>query len=262
MPTISVGMVTAHAPAIHGVNVTMRTSGQALGWPVRIGLNNSADGLRISQRPLPGIGTWGLIAFPYGDERNAIWLCSIHPSSIDAITTNGDELDPFLDYEAHFSGYWSMLDGLGNYAAQWPDGSHLTIASGVGLPATFRHTVDAQQAQQRVAFTHAERVPSPPTPFTLQYVSAAGTSVQVDASGSVTVSGAAGATATLEFNGGIIQLDAGGNINLTATGSVNITAPVTETSGNLSAGNGITASFTTPTGQTVMIQNGIVTNIF
>jgi len=33
-------------------------------------------------------------------------------------------------------------------------------------------------------------------------------------------------------------------------------------SGNLSAGNGITGSFTTPTGQTVTVQNGIVTNIF
>jgi hypothetical protein len=32
--------------------------------------------------------------------------------------------------------------------------------------------------------------------------------------------------------------------------------------GNLSAGNGITGSFTTPTGQIVTVQNGIVTNIF
>lgn len=33
-------------------------------------------------------------------------------------------------------------------------------------------------------------------------------------------------------------------------------------SGNLSAGNGITCTFTTLTGQTVTVQNGIVTNIF
>jgi hypothetical protein len=32
--------------------------------------------------------------------------------------------------------------------------------------------------------------------------------------------------------------------------------------GNLSAGNGITGSFSTPTGQTVMFQNGIITNMF
>lgn len=33
------------------------------------------------------------------------------------------------------------------------------------------------------------------------------------------------------------------------------------TTGNLSAGNGITCTFTTPTGQTVTVQNGIVTNL-
>jgi hypothetical protein len=35
-----------------------------------------------------------------------------------------------------------------------------------------------------------------------------------------------------------------------------------ETTENLSAGNGATGSFTTPTGQTVTVVNGIVTNIF
>jgi hypothetical protein len=32
--------------------------------------------------------------------------------------------------------------------------------------------------------------------------------------------------------------------------------------GNLGAGNGATGSFTTPSGQTVMVQNGIITNIY
>jgi hypothetical protein len=44
--------------------------------------------------------------------------------------------------------------------------------------------------------------------------------------------------------------------------TVTIDAPATETTGNLAAGNGVTGSFTTPTGQTVTIQNGIVTNIY
>lgn len=35
-----------------------------------------------------------------------------------------------------------------------------------------------------------------------------------------------------------------------------------DVSGNLSAGNGITSSFTTPTGQVVTVQNGIITNIY
>jgi hypothetical protein len=42
---------------------------------------------------------------------------------------------------------------------------------------------------------------------------------------------------------------------ITVEGSMDVT-------GNLSAGNGITASFTTPTGQTVTVENGIVTNIY
>lgn len=221
MPLLSVGMVTAHAPNIHGVNVTMRTSGQALGWPVRVGLNNAADGLRISQRPLPGIGTWGIVAFPYGDERNGTWLCSILPSSIDAITTNNDKLDPFLDYESHFSGYWSLLDGLGNMSMQWPDGSYFTVASGTALPTLYRHTVDGNQAQQKTPLTHAERVSNVPNPFVMQYVSAAGTSVVVDVSGSVTVSGATNATMDLTFNGAHINVDTSGNISLNTTGVIN-----------------------------------------
>lgn len=41
-----------------------------------------------------------------------------------------------------------------------------------------------------------------------------------------------------------------------ATMSGNLTV-----NGNLSAGNGVTCTFTTPTGQTVTVQNGIVTNL-
>lgn len=61
---------------------------------------------------------------------------------------------------------------------------------------------------------------------------------------------------------GDIEINSVTNINLIAEGRIKLEAPVTETTGNLSAGNGITASFSTPTGQTVMVQNGIITNIF
>jgi hypothetical protein len=46
-----------------------------------------------------------------------------------------------------------------------------------------------------------------------------------------------------------------------AKGAVEIDGSA-EISGNLSVGTGATGSFTTPTGQTVTVQDGIVTNIF
>lgn len=56
--------------------------------------------------------------------------------------------------------------------------------------------------------------------------------------------------------------DADESVSVTiASGAVNVDGNMT-VSGNLSAGNGITCSFTTVTGQTVTVQNGIVTNIF
>ncbi len=50
-------------------------------------------------------------------------------------------------------------------------------------------------------------------------------------------------------------------LKIHSAASVTIDAPVVETTRNLAAGNGATGSFTTPTGQVVTVQDGIVTNI-
>ena len=50
-------------------------------------------------------------------------------------------------------------------------------------------------------------------------------------------------------------------IDLSGTG-VAITAPIVSVSDNLTVGNGATGSFTTPTGQVVTVQDGIITNIY
>jgi hypothetical protein len=47
-----------------------------------------------------------------------------------------------------------------------------------------------------------------------------------------------------------------------STSGVAITAPTVSTSGDFVAGTGATGSFTTPTGQVVTVQDGIITNIF
>lgn len=51
-------------------------------------------------------------------------------------------------------------------------------------------------------------------------------------------------------------------ISIIAPGGLTATTPKFSVSGNISAGTGVTGSFSTPTGQTVTVQNGIVTNIF
>lgn len=64
---------------------------------------------------------------------------------------------------------------------------------------------------------------------------------------------------------GVVVRDAGENCVLTINGTgATLTGPAASLSveGNLSAGNGISCSFTTPTGQTVTVVDGIVTNLY
>jgi hypothetical protein len=44
-------------------------------------------------------------------------------------------------------------------------------------------------------------------------------------------------------------------------GSIQAQTPMLQTSGNVSAGTGATGTFTTPTGNVITVQNGIITNI-
>jgi hypothetical protein len=53
----------------------------------------------------------------------------------------------------------------------------------------------------------------------------------------------------------------GQSVRLTDSGIV-LDAPVVKATQTLQAGNGASGTFTTPTGQTVTVQDGIVTNIF
>lgn len=63
------------------------------------------------------------------------------------------------------------------------------------------------------------------------------------------------------YLGGILNTAPTQYIQMTPAG-INIVAPSVGTTGNLSAGNGITCSFTTSTGQTVTVQDGIITNLY
>lgn len=181
---------------------------------------DSADGLRIRQRPQPTRGTWGLAVFPNSDIRNGHWMFASYANLQNAI--NADQDDAFQDYEAHMSGHWYLRDGAGNYAEQWPDGSSLTMASGTGLPQTFRNIVDSNQVPQRIPFTRGDRIPNPPAPFFFNFVLQSGTNILIDDSGNTTVNGAPGSSLTFNWNNSSIAMDPSGNINLTLDGGARV----------------------------------------
>lgn len=204
------------------MRVVFKSTGQ--GFPIFVPvLRDYADGLSVRQKPLPQIGTWGVVMFPYGDVRNGIWMGSYYPSQVDALTTTQASgtaaTDPFIDYEAHFSGYWRLLDGLGNEAVQWPDGSYFTAGASSGLPTVYRHTVVANK-QQNVSYALGTRIPAPPSGFPFTFVHESGTQVAVDASGNVYASGnVSGATLTFNFGAASFTMTSGGNVNINVPGS-------------------------------------------
>ena len=199
--------VTAHNPPF-GLQVVFKSTGQMLSFPVTM-LRDYADGVRVRQKPLPQIGTWGVVIFPYGDLRNGIWLGAYYPSLVDALTTTQASgqaaTDPFIDYEASFSGDWWVLDGLGNYAKQWADSSWFVAASGDTLPTLYRHTVDSGNQQQTIPYPYSDRVKTPPAsgqPFIFKWKHASGTSIAVDVSGNVTLDLSSTAKLNITQDGG------------------------------------------------------------
>lgn len=169
---------------------------------VRMGLNGSADALRASQKALPTESTSGLVAFPYGNSRNGIWLCAIYGQQNDALP--GTDMD--MDYEAHPSGAWHAVDGQGIVSLYLPDGSFLTTNPGGTLPALTRHVVNAAQEQQAQAYPNDTR------------------SAGVASARPLTISLA---------NGVVVGIDVSGDVAITTPGSITITTPLMTIDGDL-----------------------------
>ncbi len=239
MPLITVGQVVAQDPDGGGVTVVLRTTGQAPGYPVRMLYNGPADSLRIEQQPLPGRGTWGIVAFPYNDPRNGIWLGSFFPSQIDAIAnlTEGsgpvDANESNIKYSAHFSGYYTLLDQVGQSATVYPDGSFAIVGSGFSPPTIYRHTLEDRK-RVRSEFKQEQRVLSPPSPYnwtvhtsgSFGVTAVSGFSYQT--SGAFTVSGASVAVSgsssvSIDSHSGDVAISAGSTkITVSNSGSVTI----------------------------------------
>jgi hypothetical protein len=201
-----IGVVIGHDPDNHRVLCSSTRTGVTLNISVQVRMPYG-DGVRIKQEPLPGYGTPGIIVVPNDNLLNAYWLGAYHPSGLDAIHTNNDEYDAHIDYEAYFSGHWRLLDGRGNAATEFADGSYFTMGSSTALPTIYRHIVGANQARERVPFTRADRIPNPPSPFMFKYQGADGISLVSDGAGNVT---GAATTLTLNVGGYVFKLDSAG----------------------------------------------------
>lgn len=223
-PVIVMAKVTAHDPP-RRVQVTFGSTGQQPSFTVQMGLDYG-DALRVRQKPLPGIGTWGLVAFPRGDYRNGIWITSYLPSQMDALHYAGTKTDPFIDYEAHFSGYWSLLDGVGQQSNQWPDGSFFNVSSGIPgaqytLPTVYRNTVVAQK-QTRIPYTRADRIPHPPSGYGFAFVHQTGTNISVGPGGNTMVNAGPGLSITMTANGATFTMDGSGNVTIISPGTLRL----------------------------------------
>lgn len=230
LPNVSIGQVVSQDPFNGGLRVMLRTQGQGFPYSVQMPYFGQADGLRIRQNPLPMPGTWGIILFPYGDARNGVWLCSLLPSLVDALTGTVSGIGPtspttdsYIDYYSHWSGYWNLLDSQGQLAVQFPDGSFFVVGSGATLPNVYRHTLDGNQNRNSVPFSLKDRVATSPV---------SGYSFVALVSGAVFLQ-----TPAFQVSGSILS------------------------TGNMSAGNGATGSFVSADNQVINVVNGIVVAI-
>jgi len=279
---ITQGTVIATNPDTNSVQVMIR-DGQGLAYPIPVLIPGPCDALRIKQNPLPGRGTLGIIAFANNDLRSGVWLGAIPAGIPDAISNPTG--DPFLDYQAHWSGYWHSLDSGGNENTYWPDGSTMVVGSGF---TPTRHIQNAQGQRQAVPVAATDRpAKSPAMPFTFMH--STGTMVQISASGNVTVSGVGTITAdavgaidatsqaSITATAPTITLDGSTEIylttptvmasqNVTVGGNLTIDGNATAGAGTidaytLKAATGATGTFTAESGQTITVEYGIITNI-
>ena len=203
-PLLSYGRVYGYDVPNHAVLISL-SSMQTISVSAKVLVNGPADSSRIEQNPLPVIGTIGLVAFPFGDTRGAIWLGSIIQSYVNAATSSNpptDE-DSQIKYMSHASGAFSYLDYGGNFFYHSADGSSVAINSDGNEPVTYRHNVNGSGQQVLQAVGDSFRNPDPPGPFTIQVKQAGtGAAITIDSSGNIVATQANGtSTLTLDSSG-------------------------------------------------------------
>ncbi len=213
---------------------------QATGVLVRIGVQGCHDALRVNQPPLPVEGTWGLCAWPYGDSRNGVWICAIPVQGNSALLNSS----PDVDYQAHPSGAWTLIDQIGNTTLSLPDGSYFTVGNAGTKPELTRQTVNAQQQVVNIPYPDDTRQVSTPSPFPFTYLSATGTTVKVDTTGNIDIATDGAGNVSINTTKG-----SSGDVSITTGGTGNISM---DTSG----GSGGNVSINLAAGATLSITQG------
>lgn len=205
-PSLQEGHVIAVNPTRRRLTVELASSEIV---EARVLYHGPADAVRVSHLALPGRGTWGLVAFPFGDDRAGVWLGSTYPMFMDALTTDND---PFMEYNSHWSGAYELLNQAGEWCKSFPDGTFLQVSGSTAKPTLYRHTVDENQVQQSTVFPDNERVPNPPSPFNILISHSTGATVLIDVSGSIIATAAKGYVVQANANGASFTLTADGAI--------------------------------------------------
>ena len=187
------GIVQAQDPKNYAVRVMLK-SGFVTPTPVRVLMLGPCDALRAEMFPLPQIGTWGIVSFPDGDMRNAIWLGAIPANELDAIPSTEATSGASIRYSSEYSGYWHSRDGNGNETINWPDGSSLVV--GQAFQPT-RHDVDSNGNRISVEYPNSQRRLTSPAPFPFTYTHPTGATVSVTASGGIVITPASGQNAII-----------------------------------------------------------------
>ena len=220
---LKICQVWQHDPENNALYVILPASNQPILTPVQMG-REWGDAVRVSQHELPAIGSWGIVAFPGGYDINGIWLATIHPSMMDALTSGATETDSFLNYKSYFSNVYWLQDYQGNMCWSHPStetgdgtGTWIVIGQSPDKPAVYRHIVNTQtQEQERVQFLDSERTPAVPAPY-IHLHHTSGTDIQINPDGSAVLTASGGITVSSTGNISISCGD-GGTISLTELG--------------------------------------------
>ncbi len=274
-PTVSRAVVIAHDTSVWGVKV-MLLSGQVPPMSFQAIRNGFSDGLRVSQKPLPVVGTWGIVSFVNSDERMGYWLGAHDVNYITAVqqvSSTTQIPDPYIDFYSHYSGYVSYLDSAGVSFKQFSDGTYI-LASSSATPPSFTHQiVNEDQSLSSVSLDLADRIETIPSPryFIINHASGTvgeinpsgdtslnvasgatlnatcgGTSVSIDSSGNTNINGASNASLNIAFNGASIQINSSGQITISTPQPVNVSGSVINLEAPVVLGTSSGGSATSP----------------
>lgn len=217
--TLTKAQVISTNPDLYSVNVYLASqAGEGPVSPVRVLVTGACDGVRINQTSLPQPGTLGVVAALDNDARTLVWLGALPLNANDAITVLPGQ--SAVEYLAHWSGYYSILDQGGNLTQEFPDGTTFQVGPTANTPT--KHVVNGTTGlRELISVAQSDRVASVPSAFPCSYTHPTGTKISVDISGNVTIYGASNITVSGQTN----ILVESTTINVNGTTSVDITAP-------------------------------------